>query len=528
MSADFDFTYTGGSNSLYFWDGFNNFTNNNAEAIDLGSYPSVTTVRNTALELSTPGDYVRMSTNADIELTGPMTMEAWIYPTVAPTSTHYIITKKGGWNDPGYGIYYAENNGPKVRFKNNATGFYSESNVPLNQWTHIAAVMGQSSAKLYINGKLDGEGLLSFPGANSNNLVIGSIDGGAASESFLGFIDAVKISNYEKSESEINNGMFEVMDFTNRPAPPNSTVSLNFDHFNYSTTGTGTYYYYQNSAKNSAVSYAEDVPVSPILGNSIAGFPEAFHMKSASLRIPEFNTAGFMKEDSIEVSSSLSISDIKLFIALNHGRLSDLEIRLFSPEGDSAVIWNQNSGFNQRIESIVTVFSDDADSALVNFTYVDFSPKIKPYSSLNSAFGGKNSQGAWRLKIIDYYNGDTGMLYGWGLQFNNITKIEEEFDANIPDNFVLEQNYPNPFNPTTTISFSIPAESNVKLEIFDILGRKVATLINGMRTAGTYNVIWDGNNDFGNLLSSGVYFYRLEATGGSNNFVNLKKMVFLK
>jgi len=88
-----------------------------------------------------------------------------------------------------------------------------------------------------------------------------------------------------------------------------------------------------------------------------------------------------------------------------------------------------------------------------------------------------------------------------------------------PVNYILEQNYPNPFNPSTTISFSLPNSGNVSLKVYNVVGQEVATLVSGYKTVGQYNVSFNASS-----LSSGVYFYRLEA--GSYNVV--KKMMLLK
>ncbi len=93
-----------------------------------------------------------------------------------------------------------------------------------------------------------------------------------------------------------------------------------------------------------------------------------------------------------------------------------------------------------------------------------------------------------------------------------------------PTNFELFQNYPNPFNPATTISYQLSAASRVTLKVYDVLGREVATLINGDRNAGTHSVTFDGGD-----LPSGVYFYRLSAAGSNGkNFSATKKLVLMK
>jgi hypothetical protein len=83
----------------------------------------------------------------------------------------------------------------------------------------------------------------------------------------------------------------------------------------------------------------------------------------------------------------------------------------------------------------------------------------------------------------------------------------------------LAQNYPNPFNPSTTIKYSIPKQSNVTIKVFDVLGREVTTLVNKEQSQGNYEVDFDGTK-----LSSGIYFYRLQA----GDFVETKKMILIK
>jgi|GEM_PF-608934 len=101
--------------------------------------------------------------------------------------------------------------------------------------------------------------------------------------------------------------------------------------------------------------------------------------------------------------------------------------------------------------------------------------------------------------------------------------------AQLPTEFALSQNYPNPFNPTTKIKYNLPEQATVVLKIYNLLGQEVATLADAPQAAGYYEATWDGRNNFGTNVSSGVYFYRFEATGNSGQrYANLKKMLFLK
>jgi len=100
----------------------------------------------------------------------------------------------------------------------------------------------------------------------------------------------------------------------------------------------------------------------------------------------------------------------------------------------------------------------------------------------------------------------------------------------IPTVYALGQNYPNPFNPTTIIRYALPEASTVSLKIYNVLGQQVAELVNDVKSAGFFQTQWNGRNQYGQLVSSGVYFYRMEAhsTNGGNIFVSEKKMLLLK
>ena len=94
----------------------------------------------------------------------------------------------------------------------------------------------------------------------------------------------------------------------------------------------------------------------------------------------------------------------------------------------------------------------------------------------------------------------------------------------IPTEYALLQNYPNPFNPTTEIRFRIPETSNVLLRVFDILGREVRTLANADYSVGFHTIRWDGMDNLGNEVSSGIYFYQLKV----DDFSQVRKMNLLR
>ena len=94
----------------------------------------------------------------------------------------------------------------------------------------------------------------------------------------------------------------------------------------------------------------------------------------------------------------------------------------------------------------------------------------------------------------------------------------------IPNNFSLSKNYPNPFNPITNLDFSIPKRSNITLRVFNMMGQEVITLINEKRSYGNYSISWDGLDEKGVNVASGVYFAELR----TRNERRITKMLLLK
>lgn len=117
----------------------------------------------------------------------------------------------------------------------------------------------------------------------------------------------------------------------------------------------------------------------------------------------------------------------------------------------------------------------------------------------------------YRLKQIDTDG---------SFEYSQILTIE----LNHPVSYQLEQNYPNPFNPTTTIKFSVPQGSFVEIKIYSILGQKIRTLISEKMTAGRHKIIWEGKNDNGASVTSGIYIYKIAA----DDFVDFHKMILAR
>jgi PKD repeat protein len=124
------------------------------------------------------------------------------------------------------------------------------------------------------------------------------------------------------------------------------------------------------------------------------------------------------------------------------------------------------------------------------------------------------------LTVTDNANESAGTTQN--VEITNVVGIAE--GTNLPDKFELSQNYPNPFNPVTSIRYALPEQSMVKLTIYDMLGQEVITLVNKTEEAGYKSVNWNGLNQHGQLVSTGIYFYRIQA----GTFLQIRKMIFIK
>ena len=153
--------------------------------------------------------------------------------------------------------------------------------------------------------------------------------------------------------------------------------------------------------------------------------------------------------------------------------------------------------------------------------------------NLYGSMGGEDQPNEW--VSIDKSTG-AGTIIG-SMGFSGIFDLTARLDSSatslhapgdihtlLPEVFALDQNYPNPFNPSTTIRYALPKAVQVKVIIYDILGREVRTLVDDFKQAGYQQIVWDGRSNAGAAVASGIYLYRLEAGA----FVKTRKLMVLK
>ncbi|MCI0515987.1 T9SS type A sorting domain-containing protein, partial [candidate division KSB1 bacterium] len=118
----------------------------------------------------------------------------------------------------------------------------------------------------------------------------------------------------------------------------------------------------------------------------------------------------------------------------------------------------------------------------------------------------------------------TSSVYYHAVSASALTGIRDKVDQGVPGEFALMQNYPNPFNPVTKIEFYLAKAGEVKLNVYNVLGQKIATLLDQKLAAGSHEIVWKALDDMGYRVPSGVYFYRIEGDFG----VQVKKMMLMK
>ena len=169
--------------------------------------------------------------------------------------------------------------------------------------------------------------------------------------------------------------------------------------------------------------------------------------------------------------------------------------------------------------------------------YFDTDKSGSPYNGNASVIGEPSPIDAGTDTSMAIKGLDTNKVYYCAIKAYDLSGNESEFsneltiettgceqDRQVPEEYKLSQNYPNPFNASTNIKFSLPNQGNVKIDIYNILGQKVRTLVNGNKPTGSYNYKWNGKNDHGVDVASGIYIYRMK----SENYIKIKKMTLLK
>jgi hypothetical protein len=263
-----------------------------------------------------------------------------------------------------------------------------------------------------------------------------------------------------------------------------------------------------------------------------------------SLVVLSNNRYGYLYEDSAYATGDGPVcvvsrdfnGDHKLDIAVANSNSCDISILLNNGHGIFLADSQYSVGSNPSnpLELFAGDIDGDGDIDLVGVTsYAEgtFVLTNNGAGKFQLRWTGQDAGYAQRIFSGDLDNdGDLDIVtLGGSVYFSTLlnsagTAVGEEEHPAMPKTFVVSQNYPNPFNPITQIDYALPKDCNVKIDIFNILGQKVKTLIDEFQTAGLKIVHWDGKDDNGQACASGIYFYKIQA----GEFSQAKKMVIVK
>jgi len=207
------------------------------------------------------------------------------------------------------------------------------------------------------------------------------------------------------------------------------------------------------------------------------------------------------------------IFDVIASFINNNGGLVPVELASFTANttrNEVTLNWRTVSELNNSGFEIERQINGTSNWSKVGFVNGNGTTNNEKNYSFKDAGLAKGSY-AYRLKQIDF-NGN--------YKYYNLTGL---VSVGVPNKFEISQNYPNPFNPSTKINYDIPFDSKVSIKLFDVTGREVASLVNNVQLAGYYTVDFNAS-----ALSSGVYFYQINADGGNQNFAKTLKMMLIK
>ena len=463
-------------------------------------------VANSALSFTAANeDYVDCGNDSELQMgTHDLTVEFWLKTAVAETQK---IISNGGQtaSDDGYSIKIQNNGYIKAEVSDGTTLLGKTHNgVVANDgnWHHCAVVFDRDG-KLWVcvDGVCQTKLMEDFTNGNCDNtndtFVLGRKATTSATQSFTGSLDEVRIWNTALDTATV----FAWQDQELTSLHPN-------------ISNLQAYYKFNEGSGSTANDLTADYLGSYESDGTITG---AQWVASDISPFTLYDDEYLQEEGSAPSAPSLTSPSDSLAISLTFENLyTDSVVFVWEssadPDGD-AVMYRAKFGHivysGETLLDTVKHDSTMAETSIVVF-YEDF------FEDLND-LGGDNSVLKWNVAAIA---GSDTVLSDNGPRFvlvdGTSLSVDEEF---IPTEFALHQNYPNPFNPVTTIQFDIPEAGEVRLDVYNILGKKVATLVQGRLEIGGYTVGWDAAG-----IASGIYYYRIS----SAKFTSTKKMILMK
>lgn len=478
------------------------------------------------------------------------TIDMWVRMDESFPSQPVALVSKGATSETS-SFYLGVSGGStgKLVFRIGSTTVVSEGpSVIMYSWNHLAVswmdIGAGYAVKFYLNGELNDSLYLnrnSMPD-NADPIRIGESEGFPSDNSPSDtYIDELRFWDEEMPEYFVDKFMFASTDALKEYFDDELMAAWSFDgnmipqgRFNRmrGTFDVGTLnrcrfssYYNEGNITGNVLSNTGMPHITVMKSEDVVDhtFPLGFYTGTPFDTIPNNNNLGL--NSVINVGPSFpdnNVSSVELFLSVNAPVVEDYIITLTSPNGVSRTVMSNNGG---NKHNILTIFTDDALMGLNSPEFnAPYTNEVRPSEAFGS-FNNAPARGNWTLNITQFASDNSAgfspaVLNGWGIRINGqtVTGIQT-VTTELPKKYELSQNYPNPFNPSTSIKFSIPQSEIVSLKIYDIIGREVATLVNSKLSAGVFEYDFNAS-----ALSSGVYFYRLDA----GSFTEIKKMLLVK
>ncbi len=515
-------------------------------------------------------DFVRIEDNSNLRLgTGEITFDAWIK--ASPSNTFRAIAAKVGltFPFPGYALRIADDN--KVEFfavdcATGSCGFSgpggggsrqpvrSISVVADNTFHHVAGVRrSDGTLEIYVDGVLENTRLEPLRNTDSADpFTIGEIDAVGPEQPFNGLIDEVDIYNRALSASEIqsiyNAGSAgkckectppEVSITGDDPVCPNSThpytANTNAANPTFAWSVTGGTIDGDNTG-NSVSVIAGDAGTMTVSVEVNDGATNCSNSVTQEVTVEDTEApvitaaapASLWPPNHKYVTINLSqcvvaVSDNCADLATSNVIIS----KVTSDEPEDAP-----GGGDGNTANDIVIASDCKSAQLRSERQGSGNGRVYTiHLSVSDGNNGNTGTATCTVTVPKSQNGnpavDDSPIYTVGSSCGSgASKLSQQdfMQETLPEGYALEQNYPNPFNPSTSIAFSVKEAGVVQLSIYNLHGQEVRTLINGQMNVGFHSVSWDGKDNNGQILPSGVYLYKLRVNG----FTQTRKMTSMK
>ncbi len=236
---------------------------------------------------------------------------------------------------------------------------------------------------------------------------------------------------------------------------------------------------------------------------AVSAAAETFVSVDVPVPIPDGPSG--IAESFLPIPINREIVDVNITFSITHPWVGDLNIYLEAPSGDDVRLVYRCGGSQNGGDNFTNTTLDDEAAAYVCSAMPPYTDAYQPEHPLY-ALDGQSTWGTWTFRVTDNAWMDEGTITAWQLEIV-LGDTLDAADAFIPNpSSLFLAVYPNPFNPVTTLSFSLPQQTFVRLVVYDVIGQEIAALANETYFAGEHRIRFDGSH-----LPAGIYFARLSA-----------------